>query len=161
MIAQRTFLVVLVALGGSFTAGCGDTNDSRARRHRDRDRDGLPDRTDPRPNRPDYPDRDDDRYADRSDRPRGGSGRGLDEIPRDAFKVTEGSDEKLRHEPKLDGRVYVYDVDEDILVFDTRLRGGERFVLDPGRDELTIDGKRIDKVNLRPSHKYRIYYLRD
>ena len=112
---------------------------------RDRDRDRYED---------DY---DRDRY-DRATRDRRSDAYG---VPRGAVVVEEGDGKTLKHKPAHAGRAYLYDEDDDRVVYDVRLRPNESLVIDPDADSIKVDGARDAKVNLRAKHRYRLYYLRD
>ena len=162
----RKPLLAAVALAMSLAIGCEDTDDRSTSTRRDRDGDGIADRYDRSPNRSERPDddvilsrdRDSDRDLDRDlDRTRPG----LSEIPRDATQVREGEGRAIRYEATRDGRVYVYDEDDDRVVYTGKLYRGEEFVADPDRDLLAVNGKRLDDVNLRSAHRYRVYFMRN
>jgi hypothetical protein len=98
---------------------------------------------------------------DRLDRTeRVGGLRGLDEIPRDAVRVNLEDPDRLRHKPERDGRIFVYDEDDDRVVYDGKLYRGEAFIADPAKDAVTVDGKRVGDAKLRSNHRYRLYFLR-
>jgi hypothetical protein len=151
-----------LALTALLAAGCEDTDSSSTTR--DRDRDGISDRYDRRPNSDDRLDDDTiigrDRRRDR-DLDRDRLRRGLDEIPRDAVRVEQGTGKTLRYEAERDGRVFVYDEDDDRVVYTGKLYKGEEFIADPDRDLLAVNGKRLDDVNLRSAHRYRVYFMRN
>jgi hypothetical protein len=149
---------VLAAL---LAVGCDDNSKSSSSSTHDRDRDGIADKYDRHPNTNDRLDDDVIIGRDRSDRR--DSRRGLDEIPRDAIRVNveEGEGQRLRHKPQRNGRIYVYDENNDRVVYDSRLDRGEEFILDPDKDVLTVDGKRISNFNVSAKHRYRLYFLRD
>ena|SRR5687767_3134955 len=161
---SKLFAVATLVIAAFLIAGCSE-DDKDALKENDRDRDGIADRYDRRPNSDDRYDRDDrisqdprDRDLDRDlDRNR----RGLDDIPRDAVRVEEGVGDVLRYEAERDGRVYVYDEDDDRVVYSGKVYRGEDFVADPDRDVLSVNGKRLDDVNLRAKHRYRVYFMRD
>ena len=146
-----------VALAALFAAGCEESDSSSTTR--DRDRDGISDRYDRRPTSDDRLDDDVVIGRNRSDRDR--DRRGLSEIPRDAVRVEQGTGKALRYEAERDGRVYVYDEDDDRVVYTGKLYRGEEFVADPDRDLLAVNGKRLDDVNLRSAHRYRVYFMRN
>jgi len=75
--------------------------------------------------------------------------------------IEEGAGKTLRHDPAHPGRAYLYDMDDEYVVYETRLRPGERLAIDPDKDSIKIDGVKDAKVNLRAKHRYRLYYLRD
>ena len=77
------------------------------------------------------------------------------------MRVEQGTGKTLRYDAERDGRVYVYDEDDDRVVYTGRLYRGEEFVADPDRDLLAVNGKRLDDVNLRSAHRYRVYFMRN
>ncbi len=109
--------------------------------------------------------RDPDRYDDEYDRDRDDRSRDRRDdaygVPRGAVVVEEGDGSTLKHKPAHPGRAYLYDVDDDRVVYDVRLRRDEALVIDPDADSIKVDGVRDAKVNLRAKHRYRLYYLRD
>ena len=167
-------MLTAFALTATLAAGCeslgGSSSSSRRDRERDVDRDGISDRYDRRTDDGDYR-RSDPRDGDvvgRDPARRGDSTvardrdlRGLSQIPRDAVKVEEGVGDALRYEAERDGRVYVYDEDDDAVVYKGTLERGEEFVVDPEADVLSADGRRVGDVNLRAAHRYRLYFMRD
>jgi hypothetical protein len=166
MTARKPILAA-VALAMSLAIGCEDTDDSSTSTRRDRDGDGIADRYDRYPNSDDRRDGDVILSRERYDRDRDLDGDldrtsrtrpGLSEIPRDATQVREGEGRTIRYEATRDGRVYVYDEDDDRVVYSGKLFRGENFVADPDRDVLSVNGKRLDDINLRSAHRYRIYF---
>lgn len=161
MLHTRLALAAAVILAGGVVAGCEEDDDKYSTK-RDRDGDGIADRYDREPTRDA---RRDDRLDDDDDavisRDRVGSDRlrGLDEIPRDAVRVDTGTGTKLSYDPKRDGRVFLYDEDDDRVVYSGRVYRDEDFSADPDDDELLVNGKKIDEVNLRAKHRYRLYFL--
>ena len=99
---------------------------------------------------------------DRRDTGRAGDRRrvGMDEIPREAVAIEGGDAAGLRYEPARDGTVYVYDADEDRVVYVGRVQAKERFVLDPSGNKATIDGKTVFRSDLNPRNRYRLYFDR-
>ena len=86
--------------------------------------------------------------------------RGLDEIPTTATRVDEGDATRLRYSPTRDGTIYVYDADADRVLFSTRLRQDERFILDPEANRATVDGRTVLGTGLSPRNRYRLYFDR-
>ena len=75
--------------------------------------------------------------------------------------IDEGSGKTLRHDPARPGRAYLYDMDDKYVVYEARLRPGERLAIDPDNDSIKSDGVKEGNVNLRAKHRYRLYYLPD
>jgi hypothetical protein len=158
----RWVLIALVASAGVVAGGCESNQKDRvgdkdfekiARRERNRERNRNRDRRDA-----DSPDQVVAR-RDRAERANPRS-RGMDEIPADAVAVDRGNGADLRYEAPGDGAVYVFDEDDDRVVYIGRLQGRERFVFDPADDRATVDGKTVLRSDLNPRHRYRLYFDR-
>ena len=166
----RWVLCVVTAAVALSAVGCESNNDrfededkiarrernQRAReREREMDRDRDLDRPDPIISR-------DPDLRDRRDTGRAGERRraGMDEIPREAVAVEGGEGTGLRYEPARDGTIYVYDMDDDRVVYVGRVQARERFVLDPSGNRATIDGKTVFRSDLNPRNRYRLYFDR-
>ena len=165
----RWLLCVLTAAVALSAVGCESNKDEsdedldkiarRERNQRARERERELERELDRPDSvisrdPDPRDRDDTGRA--ADRRRAG----LEEIPSDAVAVEGGEGTGLRYEPARNGTIYVYDVDEDRVVFVGRLQTKERFVLDPSGNRATVDGKTVFRSDLNPRNRYRLYFDR-
>ena len=146
-------LVLLLTVAGCETNKDGDRDDRDAdrlsRRERRRERDRLED--------------DDlvisrrrDRLDDRSPR----RSRGMEEIPTGATEVEGGERGRLEYEPSRDGVIYVYDADDDQVIYVARVRDRERFRLDPENDRATINARTVFRGDLNPRHRYRLYFDR-
>src|SRR4051812_7603355 len=61
-------------------------------------------------------------------------------IPEGSVQVDEGKG-KMTYDAKRAGQVYVYDVDQDRLVYQGRVRDGDRVVIDPESNRLELNGK--------------------
>jgi hypothetical protein len=85
------------------------------------------------------------------------STRGIDEIPTSASRVDEGNGPRLTYSPRRDGTLYVYDADDDRVVYSGGVRADDRFSLDPA-DRATVNGRTVLGTNLNPNHRYRIYF---
>jgi hypothetical protein len=159
----RTPSFAAALLAGTLLVG-GCESDSKSH---DSDHDGIADKYDRRPNSPSRKDDDVisrdplDRRDDTLDRA-SSDRRGLDDVPRDAVRVDSGTGmDVLRYPARRDGRIYVYDQTDDRVVYKGKLNGGEEFVMDPSRDVLSVNGKRLEDVSLRERHVYRVYFMRD
>ena len=168
--SRSAFLIPVVSL--ALLAGCesggifggDDDNDSRDRVSR-RDRDDRVIGRDP--------DRDIDRdrdpivVADRRDSdpvldidPDDRRGSGLDSIPRSAQRVDRGEGtDVLSFRADDDGTLYVYDRDDDRVLWSGPISRDERFMLDAENNEATINGRRILDRDLRVRHQFRLYFV--
>jgi hypothetical protein len=90
----------------------------------------------------------------------GRQSRGMNEVPADAVAVDRGNGADLRYEAPGDGAVYVFDEDDDRVVYIGRLQARERFVFDPADDRATVDGKTVLRSDLSPRHRYQLYFDR-
>ena len=87
-------------------------------------------------------------------------GRQFDEVPRGAKQINPDRDGRLKYEAGRDGRVFIVDEDDGVVVFSANLRDGEKVVVDPDNDRLTINGKRVGKINLRARNRYLLFFDR-
>lgn len=150
MLNRRLLFVSAVLFGVVAAAGC-----ESAEKDRDRNRDRV--RSRERISR----DPDTDRRRDRDDViiSEGDRGRGIDAIPRRALRIDPGrGTAEMTYKARRDGTLYVYDVDDDQIVWQGTLRDGERFILDPTDGVALIDGKAVLERDLRPRHAYRLYF---
>jgi hypothetical protein len=74
--------------------------------------------------------------------------------------VDAGEGSNLTYEPSRDGVLYVYDVDDDRVIYVGRIRDRERFQLDPDGNRATINNRTVMRSDLNPRHRYRLYFDR-
>lgn len=79
-------------------------------------------------------------------------------IPRDARKVAEGAGQ-LAFAARSDGRVYLYDIDDRVVIDNRALRRDERYSVDPDQNRILIDDRRVSDQDLKRKHNHRIYFL--
>ena len=84
---------------------------------------------------------------------------GKSAIPAGADEVDSGRGE-LRYEAQRDGKVWVYDAETDKMVYTGPIRDGDRVVVDPDRNLITVGGETVSEQPLIRDHKYRIYFKR-
>lgn len=162
IVSNRWVLCAIAVLSCGIATGCESNNDDEVRdkdleriarrdrqRERDRDLDPIVAR-DRDLDRDRARDRIDDRTAER--RP------GMREIPADAVAVDTGEGDRLQHEPNRDGVMYVYDVDDDRVVYVGRVREREQFRLDPEGNRALINSRVVFRSDLNPRHRYRLYF---
>lgn len=157
--AFKTFGLAAV-LGLATLTGCsafeGDSNDDDDFRvSRDRDEDVIlsGDRYDDR-----YRDRDRDRDRDRYDPDVDIAPSTANKVPRDARVVDSGSN-SLSYTAREDGSVYLYDEDARAVVFDARLRDGDRVSVDPDANRIEVNGRQQGRIDLKSDHNFRLYFL--
>lgn len=147
-----------IAMAACVTAGCESNKEDPVR---DKDFERIASRRS---------DRDADRDLDRNPDPviardrRGARrlerSRGMQEVPAEAVEVDGGEGARLEYEPSRSGVMYVYDVDDDRVIFVGRVRDRERFRLDPDANRATINSKTVFRSDLNPRHRYRLYFDR-
>jgi hypothetical protein len=79
-------------------------------------------------------------------------------IPRDARKVAEGSG-ALSYVARADGRVYLYDINDRVVIDNRTMRRDERYSVNPDQNRIQIDNKKVSDQDLKRKHDHRIYYL--
>ena len=148
-------------------AGCESNNDDDKVRDKDLERIARRDRREQRARDRDLGrdldpivarDRDRDLPRDRVDDRPSDRRPGMREIPADAQAVDTGEGDRLEYEPTRDGVMYVYDVDDDRVVYVGRIREREQFRLDPGGNRALINSRVVFRSDLNPSHRYRLYF---
>lgn len=82
-------------------------------------------------------------------------------VPGDAQLMGEGKNKEISFSPSRTGAVYVYDADERRLVARIPIRDGEKFVLSPGRERASVDGKAVEEGRFDTTANYRVYFNRE
>ena len=150
---QRWLMCTAVVL--TCVAGCESDNKGEEVRDKDLERIAKQDR---KRSREQDLDRDPDPVVAR-DRDRAGDRRrGMDEIPEQAKAVDTGDGTTLEYEPARDGVIYVYDADDDQVIYVGRVRERERFRLDPADGRALINSRTVFRSDLAPRHRYRLYF---
>ena len=80
-------------------------------------------------------------------------------IPAGADEVEAGRGE-LRYEAQRDGKVWVYDAETDKMVYTGPIRDGDRVVVNPETNRISVGGQTVSEQPLIRDHKYRIYFKR-
>ena len=57
-----------------------------------------------------------------------------------------------------DGSAYVYDRSTQKMVYSGRLKRGETLELDPRRDGIRVDGKKVVETRLRDLNEYQVWF---
>jgi hypothetical protein len=78
-------------------------------------------------------------------------------VPPSAMMSAEG-DSRLSFRAPNDGTVYIYDTDANRLVYSGQVEKGQLLVLDPGQDELTLDGKTLTEKRIDRGDKHQIFF---
>ena len=80
-------------------------------------------------------------------------------VPRDARVVDEGTGSTLSYSARGDGEVYLNDRSADTVVWDSKVRDGDRITIDPGRNRIEINGREQTKIDLKSSDRFQLYFL--
>lgn len=80
-------------------------------------------------------------------------------IPAGADEVEAGRGE-LVYEVIRDGRVWVYDVETNKMVYSGPVRDGDRVRVNPQTNQITVGGETVSEQPLIRDHEYRIYFKR-
>jgi len=86
-------------------------------------------------------------------------------IPSSANMIREADGRNINFRAPHEGTVYVYDDDDNRLVYQTRMRDGARFQLNADDRRIMIDGDAVNDRNLETdlarNHRYQVYFDRD
>ena len=108
-------------------------------------------------------DRDSDRY-DRDDAVLSGdrdvdvAGSTATKVPKDARVVDSGSG-SLSYTARDDGSVYLYDEDARTVVWDARVREGDRVNVGADDNRIEVNGRSATNIDLKSEHNFRLYFL--
>lgn len=83
-----------------------------------------------------------------------------DRLPRSAKSVATGTGE-ITYRVRDHGRVYVYDADNERVLLAREVHEGQTVLVDPGKDRVLVDGKKVYDNNLERKHTHRIYFEKD
>jgi hypothetical protein len=81
-------------------------------------------------------------------------------VPEGSVQVDEGKG-RMEYTAKSPGTVYVYDVTQDRLVYETKVRDGDRVTVDPEANRLEVNGKQDVNRDLQRDDRHRIYFYSD
>ncbi|MDB5288787.1 MAG: hypothetical protein JWL69_28 [Phycisphaerales bacterium] len=99
---------------------------------------------------------DSDRTIDRADTARGSIQR---DIPTRAQEVrTVSGRDSVTYRPDRNGTLYVWDADENRLIWSGRIDRNQRFTLDPSGNIVSLDGQRVVDRSMSPQHSYKLYF---
>lgn len=81
------------------------------------------------------------------------------EIPASATMTVEGNKE-LSYTTPQDGHIYVYDVDEDRMVYQGIAEKGSTVRVDTDHDRVTVNGHTVaEKDAVDPGHQHKIFFM--
>jgi len=79
-------------------------------------------------------------------------------VPNDAKVVAEGTGQ-LKYRAFQDGRIFVYDVEDQLTDTARHVRAGQQVVVSPDQEDATLDGRKITEHALKQGHTHRVYFV--
>jgi hypothetical protein len=80
-------------------------------------------------------------------------------VPRDARVVDEGAGGALGYTARGDGEVYLNDRSADAVIWDAKVRDGDRITVDPDRNRIEINGREQTKIDLKSTDRFQLFFL--
>lgn len=80
-------------------------------------------------------------------------------VPRDARVVDEGRGSTLSYSARGDGEVYLTDASASAVIWDSKVRDGDRINVDPSRNRIEINGREQTKIDLKSNDRFQLYFL--
>jgi len=80
-------------------------------------------------------------------------------VPRDARVVDEGRGSTLNYSARGDGEIYLTDASASTVIWDTKVRDGDRITVDPSRNRIEVNGREQTKIDLKSSDRFQLYFL--
>lgn len=80
-----------------------------------------------------------------------------EEIPSSATMAVEG-DERLAYTAPHDGKVYIYDINDDKMVYSGDVKEGDDVTIDPEKRMVLIEGRTAIEDGVRNGHRHRIFF---
>ena len=80
-----------------------------------------------------------------------------EEIPASATMAVEG-DERLVYAAPHDGKVYVYDVNDDRMVYSGDVEQGDDVTVEPDKNVVLVEGRTAIEDGVRNGHRHRIFF---
>lgn len=80
-----------------------------------------------------------------------------EEIPTTAMMAVEG-DERLSYTAPHDGKVYVYDVNDDRMLYSGDVKEGDAVTVDPEKSLILIEGRTAMEDGVRDGHRHRVFF---
>jgi hypothetical protein len=87
----------------------------------------------------------------------GCAGGGLKSLPGDAMLVQQGSGIVALTATDV-GAVYVREDSSDRILYQGRLNKGQHLEVNAPNDQITLDGRKLKSLNLKPDTTYQIFF---
>ena len=78
-------------------------------------------------------------------------------VPAYANEVKSGNG-ALDYAATEDGRLFLVDTDDNVVLYSGHVSKGQAFALDPDARRATIDGKYVFTREINPSHGHKLYF---
>jgi hypothetical protein len=78
-------------------------------------------------------------------------------LPRDARVVDEVRGGRMSYAARDSGTVYLYDATARTIVWDGRVRDGDRVTVNPDKNRIEINGKEQADIDLKSNHRFELY----
>ena len=80
-------------------------------------------------------------------------------VPRDARVVDEGRGSTISYSARGDGEVYLTDSSAQTVIWDSKVRDGDRISVDPSRNRIEINGREQTNIDLKSTDRFQLYFL--
>jgi hypothetical protein len=80
-------------------------------------------------------------------------------VPRDARVVDEGRGGTLGYAARGDGEISLVDSSAQTVIWDSKVRDGDRITVDPNRNRIEINGREQTKIDLKSSDRFQLHFL--
>ena len=80
-------------------------------------------------------------------------------VPRDARVVDEGRGSTLSYSARGDGEIYLTDASARTVIWDSKVRDGDRISVDPSRNRIEINGREQTNIDLKSTDRFQLYFL--
>lgn len=78
-------------------------------------------------------------------------------LPRDARLIDEVRGGRMSYTARDSGEVYLYDATARTVVWDGRVRDGDRVTVNPDKNRIEINGKEQADIDLKSNHRFELY----
>ncbi|HEV2295388.1 MAG TPA: hypothetical protein VGR35_16175 [Tepidisphaeraceae bacterium] len=84
----------------------------------------------------------------------------VEQVPANARMEMQG-DRQLAYTAQRNGEIYVYDFDDETLLYRGKVEKGQVVTVDPDEDKIMIDNKLALEKDIHAGNRHRIYFVPD